>query len=76
MKYYRPTEAFITVTQVWKVQVAAQRYFNKAMEEVKTKLQPERECFWKQSLTRLDGYQADLVGFALDDGLDCSYPDW
>jgi hypothetical protein len=80
MKYYDPEERTLVVTQVWKVHVTARRYFNKAMAEIKEKLQPEHECIWKSSVGKYDGYQADLVSFSIDPALDsaplCPYPDW
>lgn len=80
MKYYDPEEATITVVQVWKVHVTARRYFNKCMTEIKEKLQPERDCIWKSSVGKYDGYQADLAFFSIDSAPDSAlhsaYPDW
>jgi hypothetical protein len=76
MKYYDPQETTVVVTQVWKVHVTARRYLNKAMAEIKEKLQPEHECIWKSSVGKYDGYQADLASFTIDSALAGSYPDW
>ena len=80
MKYYDPQETTIVVTQVWKVHVTARRYLNKCMAEIKEKLQPGRECIWKSSAGKYDGYQADLASFTIDSALDSApgfaYPDW
>lgn len=80
MSYYSPQEATLIVTQVWKVHVAARRYFNKAMEEVKSKLKPDNRCFWKASGKNYNGYQADLAFFSIEEPLDswkdALYPDW
>ena len=80
MGYYDSQETVVTVTQHWHVRVAARRYFNQAIAELKGRLQPEHTCLWKSSVTKLNGYQADLVSFAIDPALDsapaASYPDW
>ena len=84
MGYYDSQEAVVTVTQHWHVRVAARRYFNQAIAEIKERLQPEHKCFWKASGAKFNGYQADLVSFtidsapnsALDSALVSSYPDW
>ena len=84
MGYYDSQETVVTVTQHWHVRVAARRYFNQAMAEIKERLQPEHTCLWKSSVTKLNGYQADLVSLAIDSALDSAldsapggfYPDW
>jgi hypothetical protein len=84
MGYYDSQETVVTVTQHWHVRVAARRYFNQAIAELKGRLQPEHTCLWKSSVTKFNGYQADLVSFAIDSAshsaLDSapasSYPDW
>ena len=80
MGYYDSQEAIVTVTQHWHVRVAARRYFNQAIAEIKERLQPEHKCFWKASGSKFNGYQADLASFAIDSALDSTssgmYPDW
>ena len=84
MGYYDSQETVVTVIQYWHVRVAARRYFNQAIAEIKERLQPERKCFWKASGSKFNGYQADLASFTIDSALDCaldsalvsSYPDW
>ena len=84
MKYYDSQETIVTVTQHWHVRVAARRYFNQAIAEIKERLQPERKCFWKASGSKFNGYQADLASFTIDSAsnsaLDSApggmYPDW
>jgi hypothetical protein len=84
MGYYEPQDTIVTVTQHWHVRVAARRYFNQAIAEIKERLQPEHKCFWKASGSKFNGYQADLASFAidsasnsaLDSALVSSYPDW
>jgi len=84
MGYYDSQEALVTVTQHWHVRVAARRYFNQAIAELKGRLQPEHTCLWKASGTKFNGYQADLASFTIDSASDsafdsalaCSYPDW
>jgi hypothetical protein len=84
MGYYDSQEALVTVTQYWHVRVAARRYFNQAIAELKGRLQPEHTCIWKASGTKFNGYQADLASFTIDSALDPaldgapagSYPDW
>jgi hypothetical protein len=70
----------VTVTQHWHVRVAARRYFNQAIAEIKERLQPEHKCFWKASGSKFNGYQADLASFTIDSALDFApggmYPDW
>jgi hypothetical protein len=51
MGYYDSQETVVTVTQHWHVRVAARRYFNQAIAELKGRL-PARahmplESFWK-----------------------------
>ena len=84
MGYYEPQDTIVTVIQYWYVRVAARRYFNQAVAEIKERLQPERKCFWKASGSKFNGYQADLASFtidsapdfAIDSALVSSYPDW
>lgn len=84
MKYYAPEETIVTVTQHWHVRVAARRYFNQAIAEIKERLQPEHTCLWKASGAKFNGYQADLASFTIDSALDSAldsapssmYPDW
>ena len=84
MGYYDSQDTIVTVTQHWHVRVAASRYFNQAIAEIKERLQPEHKCFWKASGSKFNGYQADLASFtidsapdfALDSALVSSYPDW
>ena len=84
MGYYDSQEAIVTVTQHWHVRVAARRYFNQAIAEIKERLQPEHKCLWKASGAKFNGYQADLASFAIDSApnsaidsaLVSSYPDW
>lgn len=80
MGYYEPQETVITVTQHWRVQVAARRYFNQAVEEIRARLKPEHKCLWKASGRQYNGYQADLSSFsivsALDSAIGGEYPDW
>ena len=40
MGYYDSQETVVTVTQHWHVRVAARRYFNQAIAEIKERLQP------------------------------------
>ena len=84
MGYYEPQDTIVTVIQYWYVRVAARRYFNQAVAEIKERLQPERKCFWKASGSKFNGYQADLASFTIDSAPDCAfdsapggmYPDW
>ena len=92
MGYYDSQETIVTVTQYWHVRVAARRYFNQAIAELKGRLQPEHTCLWKASGSKFNGYQADLASFtidsashsaidsashsALDSAPASSYPDW
>ena len=84
MGYYDSQETVVTVIQHWHVRVAARRYFNQAIAEIKERLQPEHKCLWKASGAKFNGYQADLASFtidsasnsALDSALVSSYPDW
>jgi len=84
MGYYDSQETVVTVTQHWHVRVAARRYFNQAITEIKERLQPEHKCFWKASGSKFNGYQADLASFTIDSApnsaLDSApsgmYPDW
>jgi hypothetical protein len=80
MGYYEPQFAYITVTQQWRFHVPARRYFNQALAEVKALLKPSRQCLWKASGRKLNGYQADLLHSSVEHCLDMepepSYPDW
>ena len=84
MGYYDSQETIVTVTQHWHVRVAARRYFNQAIAEIKERLQPEHTCLWKASGSKFNGYQADLASFtidsapnsALDSAPGSMYPDW
>jgi hypothetical protein len=79
MGYYDSQETVVTVTQHWHVRVAARRYFNQAIAEIKERLQPEHKCLWKASGAKFNGYQADLASFLtlpLTLPLVSSYPDW
>jgi hypothetical protein len=52
MGYYDSQETVVTVIQHWHVRVAARRYFNQAIAELKEKAsagaQVHLESFWKQ----------------------------
>jgi hypothetical protein len=77
--YYSPRECIITATQQWRLHVPAQRYFNKALEDMKALLQPSRQCVWKASGRNYNGYQADLVFCSIETIApteELSYPDW
>ena len=80
MKYYDSQETIVAVTQYWHVRIAARRYFNQVITELKGRLQPKHTCLWKASGTKVNGYQADLASFTIDSALDSalagSYPDW
>jgi UDP-glucose 4-epimerase len=47
MGYYDSQETIVTVTQHWHVRVAARRYFNQAIAEIKERLQPEHNASGK-----------------------------
>lgn len=80
MVYYEPQETVIIVTQCWHLRVAARRYFNKAIVELKERLIPKDKCIWKASRDKYNGYQADLIDFTIEPVLDfvpgVVYPDW